>query len=67
MSEHNQPAPGESLPTSGSPDGQSPEALRRDFLKRFGVYAATAPLVTYALMSPRTAKAVGSFSDGGPT
>jgi len=42
---------------------QPPEALRRDFLKRFGGYAATAPLVTFTIFSSRTAKAVGS--DGG--
>ena len=46
---------------------QSPEAMRRDFLKRFGGYAATAPLVTFTIFSSRTAKAISSSGgeDGG--
>lgn len=45
-------------------DGQSPEMVRREFMKRFGVYAAGSAVGLYVLMSPKTAKAVGS--DGAP-
>lgn len=43
---------------------QTPEMVRREFIKRFGAYAAGSALGLYVLMSPKTAKAVGS--DGGP-
>lgn len=39
----------------------SPEMVRRDFMKRFGVYAAGSAVGLYVLMSPRTARtAMGS-------
>ena len=39
---------------------QSPEAMRRDFLKRFGGYAATAPIVTFTVFSTLSSKAIAS-------
>lgn len=44
---------------------QSPEALRRDFLKRFGSYASTAPLVTFTVFSAFSSKAIASGGVGG--
>lgn len=46
---------------------QPPEALRRDFLKRFGGYAATTPLLAFTLFSSQSSKAAGSGvnNDGG--
>lgn len=46
------------------PAEKSADELRRDFLRRFGGYAASAPAAVYMLMSPRTSRAVGS--DGAP-
>lgn len=46
------------------PSEKGADELRRDFLRRFGGYAASAPAAVYLLMSPRTSKAVGS--DGAP-
>ena len=43
---------------------QSPEMVRREFMKRFGVYAAGSAVGLYVLMSAKTARAVGS--DGAP-
>lgn len=43
---------------------QSPEMVRREFIKRFGVYAAGSALGLYVLMSAKTARAIGS--DGAP-
>lgn len=43
---------------------EQPENIRRDFLKKFGKYAATVPVVTFTLMSPNSAKAITSC--GGP-
>ena len=48
-------------PENGAED-QSPEMIRREFIKRFGVYAAGAGVGLFILMSPRTSKA--SASDG---
>lgn len=39
---------------------EKPDEIRRDFLKRFGKYATTAPAVTFALMAPSSSKAIGS-------
>ena len=38
------------------------DAVKRDFLKKFGVYAATAPVGMYMLMTPSTSAAVQSGS-----
>lgn len=50
-------------------NSQSPERIRRDFLKRFGKYATTAPIVTFTLMSSSSSKAItsggGDDSGGG--
>ena len=43
---------------------QSPEALRRGFLKRFGRYAAVTPVVTFTLMSSMSSKAIASGGAG---
>lgn len=43
---------------------ESPDMIRREFIKRFGVYAAGTGVGLFILMSPRTSKAVGS--DGAP-
>lgn len=52
---------------SSKADELTPQDLRRDFLKRFGKYAASTPAVVFTLMSPSTSKAVGSFNnEGGP-
>lgn len=75
MTEKHTPLTDRSAPTAAADphktvtttDDQSPEALRRRFLTRFGGYALTVPLVTFTLMSPRTSKAVGSNTDDGPT
>jgi hypothetical protein len=40
---------------------ESPEMIRRDFLKKFGKYAVATPVVTYTLMSSKTSKANGSY------
>lgn len=39
---------------------KSPEELRRDFLKRFGGYAASAPVVTFTVFSSLSSKAIAS-------
>lgn len=53
--------------TSAAGDGSSPEMVRREFMKRFGVYAAGSAIGLYVLMSPKTSRAVGSGpSDGAP-
>lgn len=39
---------------------QPPEAVRRDFLKRFGGLAAATPVVTFTLMSSYSSKAIAS-------
>jgi hypothetical protein len=50
-----------------SEGGLSPDMVRRDFIKRFGVYSAGACAGLLVLMSARTSKAVGnSGDDGGP-
>ena len=38
----------------------SPEILRREFLKRFGSYAAGSAIGLYVLLSSKTSKAAGS-------
>ncbi len=45
-----------------------PDAIRREFLRRFGAYAATTPAAVFALISPRTSKAICSdgCSDSAP-
>lgn len=43
-----------------------PEQLRRDFLKKFGKYAATTPAVAFTLMSTYSSKAVASATEGAP-
>ena len=49
------------------PAERSPELIRRDFIKRFGVYAAGTSAGLFVLMSPKTSKALGSNgSDTGP-
>ncbi len=45
-------------------EARGPDELKRDFLRRFGGYAATAPAALFVLMSPRTSRAIAS--DGGP-
>lgn len=50
--------------TSGGNGEISPEIVRREFLKRFGVYAAGSAVGLYVLMSPKRARAIGS--DGAP-
>ena len=44
---------------------RSPEMLRREFLKRFGVYAAGSAVGLYVLMSADISAAVGSDGGGG--
>lgn len=44
---------------------ESPENIRRDFLKKFGKYAATTPVVTFTLMSSFSSKAIASGGDDG--
>ena len=34
--------------------------IRRDFLKKFGKYAAATPVITYTLMSSKTSQAYDS-------
>lgn len=41
----------------------SPEQLRRSFLKKFGKYAVSTPAVTFTLMSSMTSKAIASGGD----
>lgn len=45
-------------------DDRSPEMLRREFLKRFGVYAAGSAVGLYVLMSAKTS-AFAEGDDGG--
>ncbi len=53
------------VPTAEPDDAaQNPDVIKRQFLKRFGGYAATAPAALFVLMSPRTSKALNS--DGAP-
>lgn len=42
----------------------TPDDLKRDFLKRFGKYAATAPATLFLLMSPNLAKKAVAASCG---
>jgi len=42
----------------------SPEMIRRNFIKRFGVYSAGTHAGLFVLMSARTSKVLDS--DGGP-
>lgn len=42
-----------------------PDELKRDFLRRFGKYAATTPAAVFVLMSTHSSRAVGA-SDGAP-
>ena len=46
--------------TTPESNNESPEMVRRDFLKKFGKYAAATPVITYTLMSSKTSKANGS-------
>ena len=50
-------------PTRNEAD-TGPDMIRRDFVKRFGAYAAGTCAGLYVLMSPRTSK-VQAASDGG--
>lgn len=43
---------------------KTPEMVRREFLKKFGCYAAGSAMGLYVLMSAKKARAVGS--DGAP-
>jgi hypothetical protein len=45
-------------------DKENSEMVRREFIKRFGAYTAGSALGLYVLMSPKTARAIGS--DGAP-
>ncbi len=48
-----------------SPEGRAEaDQKKREFIKRFGGYAATAPVVMYSLMSPR--RSAAAASDTGP-
>lgn len=49
---------------SGLPD-PDPDMIRRDFVKRFGAYAAGTCAGLFVLMSPRTSMPQ-TQSDGGP-
>ncbi len=50
---------------SRSEGSEEPELItRKEFVKRFGIYAATIPMAVVTLFSPNSAKAIGS--DGGP-
>ncbi len=51
-------------PASKTKSCESPEELRRGFLKKFGKYAVTTPLVTFTLMSAFTSKAIASDDEG---
>ena len=46
--------------TTPESNDESPEMVRRQFLKKFGKYAVATPVVTYTLMSSATARPVGS-------
>jgi len=50
---------------STGPAERSPELIRRDFIKRFGAYAAGTSVGLFVLMSSKTSKAQGA-SDTGP-
>lgn len=68
MKTENQPADEAMKDTGYTIDReQDPQQLRRDFLKRFGGYAVTVPLVTFTLMSSYSSKAVasGGSDEGG--
>lgn len=52
-------------PNSRINENDTPDDIRRDFLKKFGKYAVSTPAVTFTLLSPKTSKAVGSTSLGG--
>jgi len=41
---------------------EDPENIRRDFLKKFGKYAASVPAVAFTLMSPKSSKAASSYT-----
>ena len=45
---------------------QGPEIVRREFIKRFGKYAAGSAVGLFVLMSPITSKKARCASDGGP-
>jgi hypothetical protein len=51
-------------PETGSKS--DPEMMRREFIKRFGKYAAGSAEGLFVLMSPSTSKKAMCASDGGP-
>lgn len=48
------------VPSKDILEDGSPEEIRRHFLKRFGKYAVSAPVVTFTLMSAMSSKAIAS-------
>jgi len=61
-------APSKKQVVEGDECHDTPEQLRRKFLKKFGKYAVTTPTVTFTLMSSMSSKAIasGGRSDRGP-
>ncbi|CAA6823720.1 MAG: Unknown protein [uncultured Thiotrichaceae bacterium] len=43
-----------------NPEQDTPENIRRNFLKKFGKYAVSTPVVTFTLMSSFSSKAIAS-------
>ena len=55
----------ESKETATELAAETPDALRRQFLLKFGKYAASAPAVTFTLMSAASSKAIASGATEG--
>ena len=62
MSEQEKKSGRTEAPSSTSEADQSPEMIRRDFIKRFGGYAAGTCAGLCVLMSPRTSAVGGTDS-----
>jgi formiminotetrahydrofolate cyclodeaminase len=55
----------ENNPKPQTDDKNEETKIRRDFLKKFGKYAVSVPVVTFTLMSANTSKAITSGGDDG--
>lgn len=52
-------------PDSQINENDTPDNIRREFIKKFGKYAVSTPAVTFTLLSTYSSKAVGSTGGSG--
>jgi formiminotetrahydrofolate cyclodeaminase len=55
----------ENNPKPQTDDKNEETKIRRDFLKKFGKYAVSVPVVTFTLMSTYSSKAIASGGSDG--